>query len=97
MEEIIEEIRLTLTGGVVDLEIDDKTLEKIVNKSLRELNRYCIETRIITIPFEKCIDMSEYNVRYIADNYRTTALGNGTTNSDNNNTGISDVDPAMAQ
>ena len=97
MEEIIEEIRLTLTGGVVDLEIDDKTLEKIVNKSLRELNRYCIETRIITIPFEKCIDMSEYNVRYIADIYRTTALGNGTTNSDNNNTGISDVDPAMAQ
>ena len=97
MEEIIEEIRLTLTGGVIDLEIDDKTLEKIVNKSLRELNRYCIETRIITIPFEKCIDMSKYNVRYIADIYRTTALGNGTTNSDNNNTGISDVDPAMAQ
>lgn len=98
MEEIIEEIRLYLTGGIVELEVDDKTLEKVVNKSLRELNRYCIESRIVTIPFSKCIDMSEYNVRYIMDVFRAIPLGDGTTNSSNNSSlGISDVDPMMAQ
>ena len=95
-EEIIEEIRLVLSGGIVDIEVDDKTLEKVVNKSLRELNRYCIESRLVTIPFSKCIDMSEYNVRYIADVYRATPLGNGK-DSTSENIGISTVDPMMAQ
>lgn len=96
MNDIIEEIRLELTGGIVDLELDDKALEKIVKKSLRELNRYCIESRIVTIPFSKCIDMSEYNVRYIANIFRERSIGNGTT-SNSQAIGISDVDPAMAQ
>ena len=93
-EEIIEEIRLTLTGGIVDLEVDDKTLEKVVNKALRELNRYCIETRLVTIPFEKCIDMSEYNVRYIANVFRAVPVGDSTSSTE---LGISTVDPMMAQ
>ena len=97
MKDIIEEIQLTLTGGVVDLELDEKQLEKIVNKSLREINRYCIETKLITIPFSKCIDMSEYDVRYIAGVYRAVALGNGTATDNNSSLGISDVDPTMAQ
>lgn len=93
-EEIIEEIRLTLTGGIVDLEVDDKTLEKVINKALREINRYCIESRLVTIPFSKCIDMSEYNVRYIANVFRAIPLGDSTSTTE---LGISTVDPMMAQ
>lgn len=32
-----EEIRLKLTGGVLDIELNDETLDKIINSSLREI------------------------------------------------------------
>ena len=40
MEEVIEEIKLELTGGVLELEIEDSIIEKTVQKALRELQRY---------------------------------------------------------
>lgn len=41
-KEIVEEIKLELTGGLdeMELEIDDNTIANAVRKSLRELNRY---------------------------------------------------------
>jgi hypothetical protein len=38
--DIIEEIKLELTGGVLELEIEDVTIELVVKKALRELQRY---------------------------------------------------------
>ena len=100
-EEIIEEIRLTLTGGIIDLGLDDKTLKQVINKALRELNGYCDETKLITVPFSKCIDLSGFNVRYVSNVYRTDAVGSGTSGQTsssyiNSSNGISDVDPMMA-
>lgn len=40
LEEILEEIKLELTGDVLELELEDATLIKIVQKSMRELERY---------------------------------------------------------
>lgn len=40
MQDIIGEIRLELTGYILEMEIDDKTLESIVNKALREIGRF---------------------------------------------------------
>lgn len=37
---VLEEIKLELTGGVLDLELEDATLKLVVNKALRELERY---------------------------------------------------------
>lgn len=53
-----DEIRLKLTGGLLDLELDDVTIDKIIQSTLRELQRYIANTRLITVPFEKCIDLS---------------------------------------
>ena len=41
-KEIVEEIKLELTGGLDEreLESDDNTIANAVRKSLRELNRY---------------------------------------------------------
>lgn len=96
MEEIIEEIRLTLTGGVIELGLDDETLELIVNKSIREVNRYINETKLITIPYSRCIDMSGFDVKNIFDIYRTDAIGDPGDYNSKSNGGISDVDPMMA-
>ena len=39
MDAYVDEIKLALTGGVLDLEVDDSTLQKIVNSALREVQR----------------------------------------------------------
>lgn len=53
-----DEIRLKLTGGLIDLELDDVTIDKIIESCLREIQRYITSTKLITIPFSKCINLS---------------------------------------
>ena len=60
--DIIEEIKLELTGGVLELEIEDVTIELVIKKALRELQRYWDETSFLTIPYEQCIDLEKYQL-----------------------------------
>ena len=53
-----DEIKLKLTGGLLEMEIDDSILDKIIDSGLREIQRYICSTKIITIPYKKCIDLS---------------------------------------
>ena len=55
--EMIDEIKLELTGGILKLEIPDETLKAVVDKALREVQRYIDTTKIITVPYSKCIDL----------------------------------------
>ncbi len=75
MDAYLDEIKMELTGGVLDLELDDTQLQKIVNSSLREIQRYVCSTKIITIPYKKCIDLSEYKVNAVVRVYRANADG----------------------
>lgn len=59
MKAMINELRLELTGDVVDLELSDTTLTKIINRSLREVQRYIDTTKMVTVPYSSCIDVSE--------------------------------------
>ena len=70
MQNYIDEIKLNVTGGVLDLEIEDATIEKIVTSAMRELQRYICSTKIITLPYEKCLDLKEYKINAIARVYR---------------------------
>ena len=54
-----DEIRLRLTGGLLELELDDSTLDKVIDAAMREIQRYICSTKIITIPYSKCIDLSQ--------------------------------------
>ena len=38
--DVVEEIMLELTGQVLEMELDDSTLDLTINKALRELQRY---------------------------------------------------------
>jgi hypothetical protein len=57
LEEIIDEIKLELTGYILDMEISDETIVQVVNKALRELERYFDESTMITVPFASCINL----------------------------------------
>ena len=59
MESYVEEIKLQLTGGLLELEIDDSKIAQVVNSALREVQRYIDNTRIITVPFASCIDLQQ--------------------------------------
>jgi hypothetical protein len=79
LEEIIDEIKLELTGYVLDMEVTDETLVQVVNKALRELTRYWDETSMITVPFASCINLDgeffKEKVSSIIKVYRTEGTG----------------------
>ena len=79
LEEILDEIKLELTGYILDMEITDETLVQVVKKALRELERFFDETTMISIPFASCIDLSgqvfEEKVSSIVKVYRTEGTG----------------------
>ena len=84
INEFRDEIKLKLTGYLIELEIDDPTLDKIINAALREVQRYICETNFITIPYKKCIDLSnkedtnnkQINVNSVSRVYRTEGYVN---------------------
>lgn len=80
IQDVIDEIRLELTGYVLEIEIDDKTLKSVIKKALRELERYWDETTLVTVPYASCIDLegsplSLEKVSSIVKVYRTEGLG----------------------
>ena len=77
MQAYIDEIKLDVTGGVLELEIPDETLQRIVTSAMRELQRYVCSTKLITIPYSKSIDLKDYRVNSVARVYRA----DGTTSS----------------
>lgn len=79
LEDLLDEIKLELTGYVLDMEITDETLVSVVKKSLRELERFWDETTMITVPFASCIDLDgeffREKVSSIVKVYRTEGFG----------------------
>lgn len=59
IDDFRDEIRLKLTGDLLESELDDDTLNKIIKSALRELQRYINHTRLITVPYKSCIDLSK--------------------------------------
>ena len=77
--DVVEELKLELTGQVLELELDDSTLDLTVNKSLRELQRYWDETTLVTIPYASCINYAGTPLEEsssIVRVYRTVGVGN---------------------
>lgn len=77
LQAYIDEIKLDVTGGVLELEISNETLQKIVQSAMREMQRYICSTKIMTVPYEKAIDLKDKHVNAVARVYRA----NGTTSS----------------
>ena len=79
LDEILDELKLELSGYILDLEITDETLVTIVKKALRELERYWDETTMISVPFASCIDLDgeffKEKVSSIVKVYRTEGAG----------------------
>ena len=87
-----DEVRLKLGGCVLDLELDDSNLEKVINSAFRDLQRYIDTTRLATIKYSPCIDLTECGVSSVSRVYRSKSyLGNT-----DNQTSSSMTDPVYA-
>lgn len=71
LQSYIDEIKTKLTGDVVDLDITDETLAKVITSALREIQRYIDTTVLVTVPFKECIDLTEYKVSSVSRVFRT--------------------------
>lgn len=69
-----DEIKLKLTGYVLELELTDDTLDKIINSALREVQRYIDTTVYETMPFSSCIDLNPRRINMIAKVFRAKSL-----------------------
>lgn len=80
LETYREELKLKLTGGILDLELDDPTLDKVINSAFREVQRYIDTTRLATIPYSGCIDLSKSGVSSVSRVFRTQGFVGGDQN-----------------
>ena len=96
-----DEIKLRLTGNLLELELNDETIDMIINSALRELQRYICTTELITVPFSKCIDLStvtnesgnNIKVSSVSRIYRAEGFNSDSTDSSNSTVA---VDPLYA-
>ena len=67
MSAYIDELKLALSGNLLDLELDDSVFASVVNSSLREVQRYIGTTAIITVPYSSCIDCKPYKISSVSN------------------------------
>lgn len=85
-----DEIKFVLTGGVLDLELDDDAIDRVINSAFREVQRYISTTKIITVPFKSCIDFAGCNINAVTAVYRIEGYTSDTSD------GTYPVDPMLA-
>jgi hypothetical protein len=72
----IDDIKLQLTGGILESEISDEEYGRLIMLSMKEMNRYYNVTELLEVPGNSCIDLNEYpQVGTIVNVYRTSSLG----------------------
>ena len=103
-QQYIDYIKLMTTGDILESDLPDESIGKYVDAALTCIQRFIDETKLVTVPFSKCIDLGPYvdskGVKHpgfdhsaIVNVYRVQGFTGDTT------VGIttSDVDPMYAQ
>lgn len=83
LAEYRKEIQLKLTGDLLEFELDDNTIDDIINAAKREIQRYYTSTNLITVPYKDCIRLNnpadtngkQLDVSSVIMIYRTEDLG----------------------
>ena len=92
LEAYREEVKFALTGGLLELEIDDQQIDKIINYSFKEVQRYIDIVKLKTVPYKNVINLKDIGIKAnaVSKIFRAEAF---TTNT---GTGISFIDPMQA-
>lgn len=77
MDLIRDEIKIKLTGGILDLELNDEALDKVINAAFREVQRYINTTKVLKMEYKPCLDLSDLKVSTVVDVFRTQGYLSG--------------------
>lgn len=80
MDSLRNELRLRLTGGVIDLELPDASLDGCITSALRQIQRYYDSTMLATIPYNTCIDLKGTPVSSVSRVFRSEGYVSSETN-----------------
>lgn len=72
--ELFEDIKMELGYPIVDVELSDSTLDKILSKSMRDLQPYILFSQYITLDNKPVIELPE-EVVYVLDIFREEPKG----------------------
>lgn len=76
IRDYVDQLKLELTGRVLQSEITDEEFENIVNLSVRELNRYYNGLKLMTVNASSCIDLKPYtDINSVVNVYRQRGVG----------------------
>lgn len=72
-DEYIDDVKMTLGFPVVDIELNDAVIGKLVDRAFREVKRYITETHFVTIPYSTTgIDVTKYKINAVVQIFRTS-------------------------
>ncbi len=74
LTQLRDDVKTEVDGSILTLEIPDETVDKLIYRSLRELNRYYDSFKTITVPYSSCIDLSAYKVNSVLRVLRAQAI-----------------------
>ena len=61
LQDLVDEIKLEVFAcGILESELDDSNIKSVIQKEIRELERFWDETTMITVPFASCIDTTDF-------------------------------------
>ena len=96
LQEYVDFIKFQLTGGVLELEIDDSAIGNAVKIALQKVQRYIDTTKLITVPYAGCIDLKGFKCSSITKVYRVEGY-TGDASSDSGFIEGSAIDPMYVQ
>lgn len=71
LSEYCDHIRRKFGYPTVNVELTQEQLEDAVNDAFREIEPYITDSQYVTLPYMNRIDLSGYNVDFIADVYKS--------------------------
>ena len=82
MDAYRDELKLRLTGNLINLELEDNALDGCINSAFRQVQRYIDTTRLVTLPYTGAIDLSKLKVSSVSRVFRSEGYAWGNSNPD---------------
>ena len=89
----IDYLKRQVTGGRIKCEIPDQNIGELLDDCLDDLQRFISQTKLVTVPYSRCIDLKDFDHNAIIHVYRTEGYTGDTTSG----VTTSDTDPLYAQ
>jgi len=69
--DVIDEVKTMMGFPTVEIAMERDSIQTIINKAFREVKEFITEFRYVTLPYQDIVDVTDYNMYYIMDVYKS--------------------------